>query len=89
MEILSYSDASNVAWAGVMRVEDAKLKAHGNWELGELGPHTSSTWREIRAVHLLLLSASQFLSGRFVCHHTDNQMRTGFYKWKPHEESAG
>ena len=72
VEILSYSDASNVAWAGVMRV-DAKLKAHGNWELGELGPHTSSTWREIRAVHLLLLSASQFLSGRFVCHHTDNQ----------------
>ncbi len=70
---MSYSDASNVAWAGCMRVEEAELKAHGNWCLEERGPHTSSTWREIRAVHLLLCSASRFLSGKFVCHHTDNQ----------------
>ena len=56
-----------------MRVEDAELQAYGYWGLGELGTHTSSIWQEIRAIHLLLLSASQFLSERFVCHHTDNQ----------------
>ena len=56
-----------------MKLDASDISVHGNWTEEVCGPRTSLTWREWSAVHLLLQSACQFLTGRFVGHQKDNQ----------------
>ena len=59
-EILTYSDASNTGWgAKGSWLEEEKLK--------------SSTWRELRATHLVLKSFLADIRGKDVRHRTDNR----------------
>lgn len=69
-EYLAYSDASSVAYGGYI-VDCAGMKGHGNWSVEESSK--SSTWRELKAVSLLLESFDTVLSGKSVKWHTDSQ----------------
>ena len=70
IELLSYSDASNVGWAGFI-VQFGTHIARGNW----LGSEAlcSSSFREIRAIRFVLQSFSGFLAGKECKHRSDNQ----------------
>ena len=72
-EVVTYSDASNWAWGGHLSVDCRQVVAHGNWAAGEQGHERSSTWRELRAVRLVLQSTMESLRGKNVVHKTDNQ----------------
>ena len=65
-----YSDASNTGYGGCM-VELCPEVAHGQWSEDEA--KLSSTWRELKAVYLVLLSFAQKLAGNTVKWLTDNQ----------------
>lgn len=70
IELLSYSDASNVGWAGFI-VQFGTHIARGNW----LGSEAlcSSSFREIRAIRFVLQSFSGLLAGKECKHRSDNQ----------------
>ena len=72
-EVITYSDASNWAWGGHLSVDCQEVVAHGNWLAGEQGHERSSTWRELRAVRMVLQATMRNLQGKKVCHKTDNQ----------------
>ena len=65
-----YSDASETGYGGYV-VEHGPCVAHGQWSAEEAG--RSSTWRELSAVHLVLLSVAQKLVNARVRWFTDNQ----------------
>ena len=65
-----YSDASSSGYGGYV-VELGPEIAHGQWSESEIG--NSSTWRELKAVHLVLLSFADKLAGHRVKWFTDNQ----------------
>ena len=73
VDLVTYSDASNVAWGGHFVLGESEVSSHGNWQEGEEGPTRSSTWRELRAVLMVLRASMQFLEGKHVSHRTDNQ----------------
>ena len=70
IEILTYSDASDVAWGG-FAVELGATKAVWSWSKEE--SIQSSTFRELRAARLVLASFATQLAGKEVRHRTDNQ----------------
>ncbi|XP_028405221.1 uncharacterized protein LOC114527722 [Dendronephthya gigantea] len=70
VEVLTYSDASDVAWGGYA-VELGDQKAVGSWSKEE--SVRSSTFRELRAARLVLASLASQLAGKEVRHRTDNQ----------------
>ncbi len=70
VETLVYSDASSVAYGGYV-VSCNDDKAHGNWSL--LERTKSSTWRELKAVSLVLKSLLHHLSEKRVRWFTDNK----------------
>ena len=65
-----YSDASDIGYGGYM-VEHGCHIAHGQWATDEAG--RSSTWRELRAVRLVLEQLVSKLANERVCWFTDNQ----------------
>ena len=65
-----YSDASTTGYGGYV-VELGNDVAHGQWSADE--SRLSSTWRELKAVYLVLLSFATKLSGHTVKWFTDNQ----------------
>lgn len=69
-EVLTYSDASNTGWGGYC-VQIAGQIAKGSWTPEEA--EQSSTWRELRATHLVLLSYVDQFHGKEVRHRTDNK----------------
>ena len=69
-EILTYSDASDVGWGGYC-VQIKEQVALGTWSPEEA--EQSSTWRELRASYLVLLSYAEQLQGKEVRHRTDNR----------------
>lgn len=72
-ELTVFSDAGEPGWGGHMRPEgypDA-IEAHGTWT--SIERLRSSTWRELRAVILVIRSFASTLSGRRVLLHVDNQ----------------
>ena len=71
--VLTWSDASESGWGGYLQQGQKLLVAHGEWEQEVLQEHRSSTWREVRAVALVLESLSSCLEGQACIHRTDNQ----------------
>ena len=71
VEVLTYSDASNMAWGGFCAHQGAI--AQGNFSIEEQGPRTSSTWREVYGMRKVIESLISMLSNRIVLHRTDNQ----------------
>ena len=69
-EILTYSDASDLGWGGYC-VQIAGHTTKGSWTVQEA--EQSSTWRELRATHLVLLSYADQFHGKEVRHRTDNK----------------
>ena len=69
-DILTYSDASDSGWGGYS-VELGGNIAKGQWSAEE--ELKSSTWRELRATHLVLKSFLPNIQGKEVRHRTDNQ----------------
>ena len=65
-----YSDASSSGYGGYS-VELGNEVAHGLWSADEA--HLSSTWRELKAVYLVLLPFANKLAGHAVKWFTDNQ----------------
>ena len=65
-----YSDASSIA-AGVYTVEIESKIFHKMWNTYEI--LESSTWRELKAIELALLSFKQFFAGKTIKWFTDNQ----------------
>ena len=70
IDVMTYSDASDVAWGGYV-VQLGGQSAVGSWSEG--GSVQSSTFRELRAARLVLQSMAPQLEGREVRHRTDNQ----------------
>ena len=70
VDILTFSDASNVAWGGYA-VQLGDQKAVGSWSAEE--SVKSSTFREIKAARLVLESLAPQLVGKEIKHRTDNQ----------------
>ena len=66
-----FSDASSTGYGGFHRVELGPSIAHGQWSQYEAT--LSSTWRELRAVSLVLKSFAPKLAGHRVKWFTDNQ----------------
>ena len=66
-----YSDASEQGFGGYVVSAKHTLVCQGQWQTNERGK--SSTWRELKAVHNMLLSIGHSLSGHKVQWHTDNQ----------------
>lgn len=69
IDVTSYSDASDTGWGGYC-VNVLGTEVSGSWS--ETESRESSTWRELRGVRLVLLSVAEKLSGKTVCHRTDN-----------------
>ena len=67
---LVYSDASSTGYGGYV-VELGNEVAHGHWSVMEV--KHSSTWRELKAVYLVLQSFASRLAGHSVKWFTDNQ----------------
>jgi len=67
---LVYSDVSSTGFGGYT-VEHGSLVASGQWSAEEASQ--SSTWRELRAVKLVLQSFQGKLGNERVCWFTDNQ----------------
>jgi len=65
-----FSDASNTGFGGYT-VENGGLIASGQWSKEET--QQSSTWRELRAVHLVLESFSSKLQNERIRWFMDNQ----------------
>jgi len=65
-----YSDASCTGYGGYM-VEHGNNVANGQWSSSEV--NQSSTWRELRAVRLVLESFQSKLKNERVHWFTDNQ----------------
>lgn len=68
--VVVYYDASNVA-AGACTVELKEKIFHCNWS--EYEQSLSSTWRELRAIQLTLISFKSVLKNSTVKWHIDNQ----------------
>ena len=79
IELLTYSDASNVGWAGYI-VKAGQYIARGNWS--ECESRCSSSFREIRAIRLVLESFSSVLKGKECKHRSDNQSVVVFSPWE-------
>ena len=67
-----WSDASDDAWGGYV-VSCGEVVARGNWPVEVMNAQKSSTWRELRAMELVLLSVVQHIRGKECLHRTDNQ----------------
>lgn len=65
-----YSDASGTGFGGYI-VQNPKSTAHGMWS--NIDAQRSSTWKELTAVKLVLLSLLEFLKGKRIKWFTDNQ----------------
>jgi hypothetical protein len=64
-------DASSTGYGGWHLVEIGAEVAHGQWSVYKAS--LSSTWRELKAVALVLCSFAQTLTGHRVKWFTDNQ----------------
>ncbi len=89
-DILTYSDASDTGWGGYS-VELGGNIAKGKWSAEE--ELKSSTWRELRATHLVLESFLPNIQGKDVRHRTDNQnvvsiLQVGSRNSELHEEAV-
>ena len=69
--VLSWSDASDSGWGGFCVVNGEKMVAKGEWPDEE--SQMSSTWRELRAVALVIESLTGVLQGVSCIHRSDNQ----------------
>lgn len=70
IEVITYSDASGQGWGG-FSVNINGAAAVGSWSEDE--KVKSSTFRELRAIRLVLESYGKDLQGKEVCHRTDNK----------------
>jgi hypothetical protein len=70
IEVMTYSDASDVAWGGYA-VQLGGQTAVGSWSENE--SVKSSTFRELRGARLVLESMAPQLEGKEVRHRTDSQ----------------
>ena len=68
----TWSDASDLAWGGYV-VTCGEVVAKGNWPEEVLRAQASSTWRELRAIELVLSSVLHEIKGKECRHRTDNQ----------------
>lgn len=89
-DILTYSDASDSGWGGYSIELGGKI-AKGKWSAEE--ELKSSTWRELRATHLVLESFLPNIQGKEVRHRTDNQnvvsiLQVGSRNSELHEEAV-
>ena len=67
---MTYSDASGQVWGGY------SVQVKGEVAVGSLSEEESiksSTFRELRAIRLVLESYAETLKGLSVCHRTDNR----------------
>ena len=65
------SDASGVACAAIMKIDNSIFTSHKNFSISE--SDMSSTWRELEAVSFSMQSFAPLLQGRVVHWETDNQ----------------
>ena len=70
--ISTWSDASDVAWGG-FALSCGEHSAKGNWPHETRHANKSSTWRELKAIELVLESLVHLLKGKECRHRTDNQ----------------
>eukprot|EP00117_Sycon_ciliatum_P022902 scpid26163/ scgid19621/ Retrovirus-related Pol polyprotein from transposon gypsy; Reverse transcriptase; Endonuclease len=71
--VICWSDASDTGWGGFMEGRLGVHVAKGEWP-GEIKEkRLSSTWRELRAVKLVLESLAPKIAGKACIHRTDNQ----------------
>ena len=73
VSVLTWSDASDSGWGGYSLSSKGTEVAKGEWPLDVLPSNMSSTWRELRAVYLVLNSLWRELEGGVCIHRSDNQ----------------
>ena len=73
VSVLSWSDASNSGWGGLSITAKGTEYAKGEWPVEVQQGGWSSTWRELRAVFLVLSSLCKELAGGVCLHRSDNQ----------------
>ena len=69
-DVISYSDASSTGWGGYV-VQLGNAVARGHWQEEDAG--RSSTFRELKAIRLVLASFAHRLKFKECKHRTDNQ----------------
>lgn len=70
VDVISFSDASGTGWGGYL-VNMSDTVARGNWSAEDL--HESSTFRELKAVRLVLESFAHLIINKECVQRTDNQ----------------
>lgn len=70
IDVISYSDASSTGWAGYI-VQLGQSVARGDWD--DSDRDQSSTYRELKAVRLVLESFAHLLNHKECKHRSDNQ----------------
>lgn len=70
IDVISYSDASNSGWAGYV-VQLGQTVARGDWD--DIDCIQSSTYRELKAIRLVLESFASSLVHKECKHRSDNQ----------------
>ena len=70
--VLTWSDASETGWGGHVAGAPGNV-AKGNWTGATMNAKMSSTWRELRAIALVLESVAEKLAGQICIHRSDNQ----------------
>ena len=73
VSVLSWSDASDSGWGGFSVTTKGTELAKGEWPVEVREHGWSSTWRELRAVSLVVSSLSTELEGSVCLHRSDNQ----------------
>ena len=71
--VLSWSDASDSGWGGFSVTSKGTELAKGEWTKEIVQAGASSTWRELRAILLVLSSLSKEIEGGVCIHRSDNQ----------------
>ena len=70
-ERIVFTDASSFAGAGFAELNGKHTVVHSMWKNEEV--NKSSTWREMKAIFIILQSLSLCLSNKLVKMYTDNQ----------------
>ena len=68
---LVFSDASSTGYGGYLESDNRTVTFNGTWTIHESGQ--GSTWRELKAVDLIISQSQDFLKDKSVKRYTDNQ----------------
>ena len=71
LDRLVFSDASSTGYGGYLESDNRTITFNGAWTIHESGQ--GSSWRELKAIQLIISQSQEFLKDKSVKCYTDNQ----------------